>query len=131
MFINYRYITLFVVSGSIIKLFSIDYVNIYFFSVFFNRFCPVEKSGVTTHCLYRDLLTLFFTSVYLLYAKIFCSYMFKVGDKNTSGDTFTVNRETSHQINPVLLFQTRIVNSVLRYFCCREKKPFLKILEKL
>ena len=30
-----RYIALFVVSGSIKKLFSIDYVNIYIFSIFF------------------------------------------------------------------------------------------------
>ena len=34
-------------------------VNIYFFfSIFINRFYPLEKFGVTQHCLYRDLLTL-------------------------------------------------------------------------
>ena len=50
-----RYIALFVVSGSIKKLFSIDYVNIYLFSIiFFNRFFPVEVCGITSHCLYRD-----------------------------------------------------------------------------
>ena len=41
------------------KLFLIDCVNIYLFSIFFfNRFCPAEKCGVTSHCLYRDSLTL-------------------------------------------------------------------------
>ena len=40
-----------VVSESIKKLFSIDYVSIYLFSIFFfNRFCPVENCGVTPHC---------------------------------------------------------------------------------
>ena len=29
-----------------------------FRNIFFNRFCPVEKCGVTPHCLYRDSLTL-------------------------------------------------------------------------
>ena len=43
------------IRGSIKKLFSIDYVNIYLFSIFLNRFCPVEKRGVTLQCLYRDL----------------------------------------------------------------------------
>ena len=55
-----RYIALFLVSGSIKKLLSIDCVNIFFsqsidnnaFSVFF------QKCGVTPHCLYRDSLTL-------------------------------------------------------------------------
>ena len=56
-----------------IKLFSIDYVNIYLFSIFFpidsvqylsflniffNRFCLVDKCGVTPHFLYRGSLTL-------------------------------------------------------------------------
>ena len=63
-----RYIALFVVSGSINKLFSTDHVNIYLSSIFFqdiclvekcqylsfldiifNRFFPVENSGVTPH----------------------------------------------------------------------------------
>ena len=55
-----RYIALFLASGSIKKLLSIDCVNIYFsqsihnnaFSIFF------QKCGVTPHCLYRDSLTL-------------------------------------------------------------------------
>ena len=39
--------------------FSIDYVNIFLFSIlFFNIFYPVEMSGVTPHCLYGDSLTL-------------------------------------------------------------------------
>ena len=66
------------VSASIKKLFSIDYVDIYLFSIFFyrsfpfendfvnihlfsiffNRFCPVEKCGVVPHCLHFDSLTL-------------------------------------------------------------------------
>ena len=45
-----RYIALFVISGSIKKLYTIDCVNIYL--------CPVEKCGVTPHFLYRDSLTL-------------------------------------------------------------------------
>ena len=58
-----RYIALSVVSRSIKKLFSIDYVNIYFFSIFFfNRFLieffSRENCGVNLHCLYRDSLTL-------------------------------------------------------------------------
>ena len=79
-----RYITLFVFSGSIKKFFSTDCINIYLFSIFFsidfarwknllsiacvnfilsryfffNRFCPVEKCGVTPHCLYRGSVTL-------------------------------------------------------------------------
>ena len=40
------------VGGSIKKIFSIDCVNIYLFSIFFfNRFCPVEKCGVA-HIVY-------------------------------------------------------------------------------
>ena len=39
-----RYITLFVISGSMKKLFSVDYVNInLFFRYLFNTFCPVRK----------------------------------------------------------------------------------------
>ena len=42
-----RYIALFVISGSVKKLFPIDYVNIYMFLIFFvSRFCPVEKCGI-------------------------------------------------------------------------------------
>ena len=53
------------VSGSIKKLFSLDYVNIYFAQsvvfvniylfliFFFNKFYPVGKSGITPHCLHR------------------------------------------------------------------------------
>ena len=63
-----RYIALFVVSESIKKLFLIDCVNIYLFSIFFfSNFCqylhflniffkrlfPVEKCGVTPRCLYH------------------------------------------------------------------------------
>ena len=40
------------------KFFLIDCVNIYLFSIFFNSFCPVEKCGVTPHCLYNDSLSL-------------------------------------------------------------------------
>ena len=41
------YIELLVVSGFIKELFSIDYINIYLFSIFFfDRFCSVEKYGV-------------------------------------------------------------------------------------
>ena len=43
------------------KAFSIICVNIFFFFRFFDffliDFCTLEKCGVTTHCLYRDLLT--------------------------------------------------------------------------
>ena len=39
------------------KIFSIDNAN-NFSQYFFNRLCPVEKCGVTPHCLYRDSLTL-------------------------------------------------------------------------
>ena len=54
-----RSIALLVVSGSTKNLFSIDCVYIYLFSIFFfNRFCPVEKCGVTPHCLYCDSLPL-------------------------------------------------------------------------
>ena len=79
-----RYISLFVFSGSINKLFSIYCTNVYLFSIFFSidferwrklfsiecvsiylylifffyRFFPVEKSGVTPKCLYRDSLTI-------------------------------------------------------------------------
>ena len=45
-----RYTALFVISGSIKKLYTIDCINIYL--------CPVEKCGVTPHFLYRDSLTL-------------------------------------------------------------------------
>ena len=34
-----------------------------FLNIFFNRFCPVEKCGVTPHCLHRDLLTLILKKV--------------------------------------------------------------------
>ena len=53
-----RYIALFVIGGFIKQLFLINYVNIYLFSIFFNRFSSVERCGVTSHCLYRDSLTL-------------------------------------------------------------------------
>ena len=53
---RYRCIALFVVSGFIKYLFLI---NIYL-NIFFNRFSPEEKCGVTPHCLYRDLLTLIY-----------------------------------------------------------------------
>ena len=33
-----------------------------FLNIFFNRFCPVEKCGVTPHCLCRDSLTLTYSS---------------------------------------------------------------------
>ena len=46
-----RYIALYVVNVSIKKLFSSDYeLNICLFLIFFfNRFCSVEKCGVTSH----------------------------------------------------------------------------------
>ena len=65
-----RYFALLMFSGSIKRLFSIDCVNAYFFSinsfcqylsflnVFITRFCRVENCGVTPHCLYHDSLTL-------------------------------------------------------------------------
>ena len=41
-----RFIALFVASGSIKKLFSVDYANIFtFLSIYFNRFFSVEKCG--------------------------------------------------------------------------------------
>ena len=46
------------VSGSIKKLFSINFQQLFFLNIFFNKFCPVEKCVVTPHCLYRDSLTL-------------------------------------------------------------------------
>ena len=37
----------------------IDFANIDLFSIFFfNRFCQMEKCGVTPHCLYHNSLTL-------------------------------------------------------------------------
>ena len=46
-----RYIVLFVISGSVKKLFPIDYVNIYMFLIFFvSRFCLVEKCGIRKWC---------------------------------------------------------------------------------
>ena len=54
-----RYIASFAVGKSIKKLFSPLIKSIFiFFHIFFNRFFPVEKCGVTPHCLYRDSLTL-------------------------------------------------------------------------
>ena len=76
-----RYISLFAVTESIKKLFSIDHVNIYLFSmffstgfarwkrlyqqlsflnIFFNRFSSVEKYGVTPLCLFRDSVVNYF-----------------------------------------------------------------------
>ena len=51
------HIALSVVSRSIIKLFSCDYVNINLFSMFFSIDFAQQKSGVTPHCLYCDSLT--------------------------------------------------------------------------
>ena len=58
-----RYITLFVVSGSIKKLF-LHWLCQYlpFLNIFFNRFCPVENLWVSPHSLYLPSLTLRFTS---------------------------------------------------------------------
>ena len=54
-----RYISLFVFSGSIKKLFSIDCVNIYLFSIFFSTsFTRGKRIGVTQPCFHRDSLTL-------------------------------------------------------------------------
>ena len=50
-------IALFVVSGSIRNLFSIDCVNIYLFPIFFKKFCPVEKCGKSPTLLILDSLT--------------------------------------------------------------------------
>ena len=47
-------IVLFVASRSVKNNFSVDYVS--FLNIFFNRFCPAEKCGVTPHCFYQDLL---------------------------------------------------------------------------
>ena len=58
-----RYIALFVVSGSIKKLFLINHVNIYLFSMLFAIILPVEKCGVTPHSLYRDSLILSVTEI--------------------------------------------------------------------
>ena len=52
------YIALFMVSGFIKNLFSIDCVNLHLFQYFFNRFWPVDKCGVIPHCSYHDSLTL-------------------------------------------------------------------------
>ena len=53
-----RYIALFVVSGSIKKLFSINYVNIYLFSTFFAIDFSRKNCRVNLHCIYPDSLTL-------------------------------------------------------------------------
>ena len=54
-----QYIALFVVSGSIRKLFSIDFVNIYFSQSIVNYLFSIDlKVWVTPHYLYRDSLTL-------------------------------------------------------------------------
>ena len=56
-----QYTALFVVSGSIKKLFSVGYVNSYLFSIFFSIdfkvFLIDFKFEVSPHCLYRDSLT--------------------------------------------------------------------------
>ena len=49
-----RYIVLFVISG-LSESFPLLIVSIFVFpQYFFNKFYPVEKCGVTLHCLYRD-----------------------------------------------------------------------------
>ena len=56
-----RYIALFVVSGSIRELLSIDYVNSWhfpIFSLFYPHILPAEKCGVTPYCFHRNSLTL-------------------------------------------------------------------------
>ena len=54
-----RNIALFMVSRSIKKAF-LNWLcqDLSFVDIFFNRFFPVWKCGVTPHCLYRDSLTL-------------------------------------------------------------------------
>ena len=77
--IKSRHIALFVFSGSIRKLFSVDCVNIYLFSISFSiefswwknvelphiaymwSYLTLLTRGVTSHCLYRDSLTLIST----------------------------------------------------------------------
>ena len=50
---------MFVFSGSIKELFSIDCVNIYLFSIIFSiDFARLEKVGLPHICFYRDSLTL-------------------------------------------------------------------------
>ena len=50
---------------------SVNYVNIYLFSIFFfNRFCPMVKCRVTLHCLYCDSLTLRFHNHLSIYRDI-------------------------------------------------------------
>ena len=47
-------------SADLSKSFSqlIMAIFIFFQYFFFNRFCPVERCGVTPHCVYHDSLTL-------------------------------------------------------------------------
>ena len=55
-----RYIALFMFSESIRKLFSINCVNIYLFSIFFfNRFCPVAKASLNWLCQDLPFLCIF------------------------------------------------------------------------
>ena len=66
-----RYITLFAVSGSIKRLFSIDYVNIYLFSILFSLDFSRENCGVNLHYIYPDSLNLSITKInYLKFQKI-------------------------------------------------------------
>ena len=37
-----------------------------FLNICFNRFCPIEKCGVTSHCLYHDSSSLITTTTYLM-----------------------------------------------------------------
>ena len=53
------------VCGSIKKLFLIDCVNIYLFSIFFfNRFCPVGKAFLDCLCQYFYLFSIFFFNIF-------------------------------------------------------------------
>ena len=80
-----RYIPSFVASKSIEKLFSIDDVNIYIFSIFFFiRFLLVEKGGVTSHRLYCDSLTLMLTDKNFPFLNIEISKAIKTIDQRAS-----------------------------------------------
>ena len=114
-YILYRYIALFMFSESIRKLFSINFVNICLFSIFFfNRFCPVAKASLNWLCQDLPFLCIFPKILpagkkwrYLrsdIYAK--CLFLHATTGCDT---TFSINRE-----GKATVFKKRLWNKHLQ-----------------
>ena len=116
------YILLFVVSGSIRKLFSIGYFNIYIFSIISNRFCPEEKYGVIQHSLYRDSLILIslqtaMSSLFSLWLRLKKQHIYVRSMFTSFGIVYFYNqRWSSIIITKIMALWNHELSGIINYF---------------